>query len=78
MAVCNLGTTIIDHLVICFIATPVFLFRRISNTYGIEKGTTSEDVVPLCGVVNKFLTNFNDFYDVYLFGMQIDILSMKL
>lgn len=25
------------------------LFRRISNTYGKEKGTTSEDVVPLCG-----------------------------
>ena len=32
----------------------------------------------MCGVVNKFLTNFNDFYDVYLFGMQIDIFSMKL
>ena len=32
----------------------------------------------LCGVVNKYLTNFNDLYDVYLYGMQIDILSMKL
>ena len=26
----------------------------------------------LCGVVNKFLTNFDDFKDVYLFGIQIN------
>ena len=37
MAVCNLGTTIIDHLVICFIATPVLLasLRELSSiNYG--------------------------------------------
>jgi hypothetical protein len=27
----------------------------------------------LCGVVNKFLTNFNDCKDVYLFGIQLDM-----
>jgi len=26
-----------------------------------------------CGVVNKFLTNFDDFRAVYLFGIQVDI-----
>ena len=26
-----------------------------------------------CGVINKFLTNFDDFRAVYLFGIQIDI-----
>lgn len=37
MAICNLGTTIIDHLVICFIATPVLLalLRELSGiNYG--------------------------------------------
>ena len=27
----------------------------------------------LCGVVNKFLTNFDDFRAVYLFGIQADM-----
>ena len=26
----------------------------------------------LCGVVNKFLTNFDDFRTVHLFGIQAD------
>ena len=42
----------------------------ISVSYGNEKGPPLSEAVPLCGVVNKFLTNFNDFYDVYLFGVQ--------
>ena len=27
----------------------------------------------LCGVVNKYLTSFDDFWSVYLFGIQVDI-----
>ena len=43
-----------------------------------QKGPPLSEAVPLCGVVNKFLTNFDDFMAVYLFGSQIDILSMNL
>lgn len=49
------------------------LLDRISGIYGDKKEPPLREAVPLCGVVNKFLTNFDDFLAVYLFGLQIDI-----
>lgn len=48
------------------------IFRKISKVYESEKGTTSEEVVPLCVIVNNYRTNFDDFREVYLFGSQVD------
>lgn len=39
-------------------------------TYGDKKGLPLSEAVPLCGVVNKNLTIFEDFNMVYLFGIQ--------
>ena len=42
----------------------------ISESYRNKKRTASFRSSPLCGVVNKFLTNFEDFIMVYLSGIQ--------
>lgn len=46
------------------------LLDRFSMTYGDKKGLPLSEAVPLCGVVNKNLTIFEDFNMVYLFGIQ--------
>ena len=32
----------------------------------------------LCGVVNKFLTSFDDLFAVYLFGIQIPAIASRM
>ena len=49
------------------------LLDRISGIYRDKKEPPLREAVPLYGVVNKFLTNFDDFLAMYLFGLQIDI-----
>ena len=49
------------------------LLDRISVSYGNEKGLPLSEAVPSCGVVNKFLTHYEDHMAVYSFGLQIDV-----
>ena len=50
---------------------------RLSGTCENEKGPPLDEAVPLYGQWDNYRTNFDDFWKVYLFGIQVDMGSLE-